>query len=243
MPHALNVVPLFPAMTKEEKAGRLKTARISAGYATASDAADALGIKRPTYGSHENGTREFDAKHAALYARRLDVPVEWLLYGEGDAPEPQTTIVSKDLRPAIVPPPSRGAMANDVPVMGTAAGSFAGAFQLAGIIDYVRRPPGLTQARDIYAIFVEGSSMEPEHRPGELRFVNPHRKVRIGDSVVVQTKHHEADEVQAYIAHYLKETARQITVGKLNPKASIEFERKFVVSVHKVLTMNELFGM
>lgn len=64
---------------------RLRQARERAGYETATDAAEALGITRSTYIGHENGHRGFPASRAPQYARKFRVSEEWLLYGKGDA--------------------------------------------------------------------------------------------------------------------------------------------------------------
>lgn len=64
---------------------RLVWARARAGYASAADAARALGIPEPTYQGHENGTRGF-TKSAPVYARKFRVPLNWLLTGEGQPP-------------------------------------------------------------------------------------------------------------------------------------------------------------
>ena len=52
---------------------RLRMARRNAGFGTAVEAADALGIKRSTYIGNENGHRGFPAKRAPQYARRFKV--------------------------------------------------------------------------------------------------------------------------------------------------------------------------
>lgn len=150
-----------------------------------------------------------------------------------------------DVTPAGVELPHLNAMATDLPVLGTAAGSARGAFQLetANVVDYVRRPPALTRARNAYALFVQGESMIPEHNPGDLRFVNPDRPARIGDSVVVQAKAGEHENIEATIGHYLKMAPNEIIIGKLNPKQQISIARDTVIAVHKVLTMNDLFGV
>lgn len=67
-------------------ADRLRHARVRAGYNTGKEAAEALGFPVSTYLGHENGSRGFPAKKAAIYARRYKVTEEWLLYGKGDAP-------------------------------------------------------------------------------------------------------------------------------------------------------------
>lgn len=61
---------------------RLKRARIAAGYASASDAATAMGISRATYIGHENGSRAFRIEAAEKYARWFRVRTAWLLTGE-----------------------------------------------------------------------------------------------------------------------------------------------------------------
>lgn len=65
---------------------RLRIARLRAGYATAKEAAEALGVPVPTYLGHENGSRGFPAKKAFTYARKFKVREQWLLYGVGPAP-------------------------------------------------------------------------------------------------------------------------------------------------------------
>lgn len=62
-------------------------------------------------------------------------------------------------------PPTIGSMPIDVPVMGTAVGGSAGDFQLNGqVVDYVRRPPGISGNRGAYCIYMTGTSMEPRFR-------------------------------------------------------------------------------
>ena len=66
-------------------------ARVAAGYATAADAARAFGWTKPTYFSHENGSRGIGVKTAAKYGKAFKVSGAWLLTGEGP-PIPQPTI-------------------------------------------------------------------------------------------------------------------------------------------------------
>lgn len=86
---------------------RLRKAREAAGFDTAVDAADALGVPRSTYIGHENGHRGFPAKKAPLYARRFKVSEEWLLYGKGDQaasdadPIPSAEVLAQMVQEAI----------------------------------------------------------------------------------------------------------------------------------------------
>lgn len=151
-----------------------------------------------------------------------------------------------NVRPADVPVPSRNDMPRDVPVMGTAAASSIGkgAFQFeGGIIDYVARPPGLARAREVYALFVENSSMEPALHPGDLIFVSPHRPFRVGDHVVIQEPGTHDGDVTAYVKIFERRTAEHIVTRQLNPPAEVKFGHAERLVVHKVLTMNELFGV
>lgn len=145
----------------------------------------------------------------------------------------------------VAPPPSRAEMPLDVPVMGTAAGShIGGAFKLeGGIVDYVRRPPALVGAKEIYGLYVEGTSMEPQYFPGDLIYVHPHRPARLGDIVVVQCRNGEHAIDEASLGIYRKKTERSLVIGKRNPVADIEIPRERVVAIHRVLTTNELFGV
>lgn len=177
----------------------------------------------------------------AKIAQALETSAEWLTGRSElvDAP------IKGDVRHADIRhlPPMQ--MPNDVPVRGTAAAShLKGAFQLdEAAIDWARRPPAMAGAKDLYALYVEGTSMEPEHRPGDLRFVHPGKPPRIGDSVIVQMKYSEADGIEATIGHLLRRSGTTLFIGKLNPAATVELKQQHVIAVHKVLTLNELFGL
>lgn len=175
----------------------------------------------------------------------LDTSVEWLL-GETDDPSrsvSEQTITN--VRPAQVQVPQNNSMPKNIPVLGTAAGSHSrGAFQLSSDpVDYVRRPPGLIDARNIYGLYVEGDSMDPQFPAGELIIINPHKPARFGDAVVVQCKGADNDETEATLGILRSRNEKHVVIGKHNPKAEISILRSTVVSVHKVLTMSELLGM
>lgn len=130
----------------------------------------------------------------------------------------------------------------DVPVYGLAAASLAGSFAIDGVIECVRRPPALATARNLYALYIAGSSMEPRYRPGDLVFVSPDRPARPGDDVVVQTRDHDGAPTLAWIKTLVRATDAMVTVQQLNPEATIDFRRQTVVAVHRVLTVREMFG-
>lgn len=143
------------------------------------------------------------------------------------------------------PMPPAGALPYDVPVMGTAAGShIRGAFQLTpGPVDIVRRPPALMGARDLYALYVEGTSMEPRFHPGDLIYVHPRKPPRVNDPVVVQCFDGSDDEIAAMVGIFLKWTPTHLHIAKYNPQSEVQILRETVKAVHKVLSTNELFGV
>lgn len=168
----------------------------------------------------------------------LDIPLERLSGGLA-----QADTVGDDRQTLRVP--SRHEMPNDVPVLGTAAGShLRGAFQLTtDPVDFVRRPPALMGARDIYSLYVEGESMIPQFWPADLLFISPHKPVKVGDPVVVQSQLNGNGAVEATIGIFLRRSTDWIVIQKHNPRAEVEIARTTLVSMHKVLTMNELFGV
>jgi phage repressor protein C with HTH and peptisase S24 domain len=178
-------------------------------------------------------------------ADALGVPITRLLEGAPQRLQDISTHPAQSLQNPPQRVPARSAMPTDVPVVGTAAGShLKGAFQLTSDpVDFVRRPPALLGAKDVYALFVEGSSMEPQYFPGELIYVHPHKPPRFGDAIVIQCLDGEAGMMEATIGIFSKRTERHITIRKHNPPADVQILRETVVAIHKVLTTNELFGV
>lgn len=64
----------------ESAGGRLKWARLQAGYAEASDFAQVVRVHPTTYRAYENDQNGY-SKRAADFAAKLGVPIEWLLRG------------------------------------------------------------------------------------------------------------------------------------------------------------------
>jgi len=155
----------------------------------------------------------------------------------------QPTLPS-EVREADVPFPA--GMKKDVPVLGTAAGSdySKGAFQLTGgPVDYVRRPPGLISAKDVYALYVEGSSMLPKFEAGDLIYVNPNRPIRPGDYVVIQEPVSD-EEIRGFVKQFVKRAGDWIVVAQFNPAGEMRFPSKDnAVKLHRVLTTADLMGV
>lgn len=203
---------------RPEEAKRLTKARVSAGLKTAKEAALRFGWKVPTYIQHESGDRGFRLK-SGEYAKAFRVTESWLLTGEGEAPETPK-----------------------VPVLGYAAGSITG-FNIIqnDAIDYFKRPPALEDIEDAYALYVRGSSMEPQFCEGDLCFVHPYRQPRAGDAIIIQQSNKREPPI-AFIKTFVRRTHTHLIASQHNPKAEIQYPLDTILNVHKVMAMRELFG-
>jgi phage repressor protein C with HTH and peptisase S24 domain len=135
-------------------------------------------------------------------------------------------------------------LARDIPVYGIAVGGEDGDFQFNGTeADRVTRPPGLANARDIFALYVVNDSMYPAWREGALFYVNPHRPPVIGDDVVVEMKPQVEGEAGAAFLKRLKaRRGNTIVVEQFNPPKEIEFDRD-AVRLYRVIPWEEALGL
>jgi len=136
-------------MDRKAQAARLKSARESCGYDTASDAARALNVGLSTYLAHENGTRSY-RNYIDRYARAFKVTTDWLLTGRGAKGDlAQTTAVVGYI----------GAGAEVFPMDAYTKGSG---------LELVPAPQGISSP--CVAALVRGSSMYPAMEDGWLVF-------------------------------------------------------------------------
>ena len=146
-------------------AERLTVARKHAGFASAAEAAEALGVPYPTYAGHENGSSGFRSKSGEVYARRFRVSFDWLMNGKG---------------------PMQATGERQVRLKG-----FVGAGQEVYQFDedgagWVDAPPG--GAYDSEAVEVRGDSMLPLYKSGAVLYYSeqlpPDRM--LGEQCIVQ---------------------------------------------------------
>lgn len=149
---------------------RLKWAREQAGFETAAAAAEAMGVPKPTYHAHENGTRGFTNLSARKYARRFGVRTPWLQHNEG-------------------PPKDHPAVVYVVGYIG--AGSEitpVDDFPQGGGLEEVEAPPG-AENKEILAVRVRGDSMYPAYKNGDTIYysaVSEDPSHHIGEECVVK---------------------------------------------------------
>lgn len=111
-------------------------------------------------------------------------------------------------------------------------------------VRYIARPPALRGARDLYAVYFHGESMEPRYQAGEVGIVDPGRPAKAGDYVLVQLNSGESDEVVSVLAKRLvRQTAKELHLEQFNPPLTFVVPRNRVARVHRILPQTDLlFG-
>lgn len=137
-----------------------------------------------------------------------------------------------------------GAMHDEVPIHGTAAGSLTGSMAITSYgRETVLRPPGLKHSPAAYALYVRGVSMQPRFSDGDLIFIDPDAVCKAGDAVVIQTQNHEGADVLSWIKEFVRRHPDELVVRQYNPLAEVRFKASRIRAVHRVLTLRDLFGL
>lgn len=152
-------------------------------------------------------------------------------------------ILMTDGGPSASLPPREDLM--PIPIMGVAAGSLLkGSAQLTtGPVDMMPRPRALEHAADIYAVYVDGTSMEPMFRHGQPIIISPHKPARSGDVVLVQEQHDHEGPILASVGILKGRNEKEVVLSKLNPVGTLHLKAEYVVEVHKVLDYSDLIGL
>lgn len=127
-----------------------------------------------------------------------------------------------------------------IPLYGTAVGGIDGQFELNGnLLDRVKAPPSLYGIRNAYAVRISGESMEPRYEDGETVYVNPERRPTKNDYVVAQIRREENGPLEAFVKKFIRWNSEKLVLHQFNPEKELEFDAKFVESVHYILKSGE----
>lgn len=149
----------------------------------------------------------------------------------------------------------------DIPIYGTALGAEGrydgvdgagkhaieqAALDQSEVLGYLRRAPALAGRKDVYGVYIAGSSMYPRFRDGEGVFVDPKRPPMIGDDVVVHLcgpDDHEGDRVSAVLIKCLvRRTAAYVALEQFNPPLTFRIDTRQVKSIHRIIPATELLA-
>ncbi|MDR6754937.1 phage repressor protein C with HTH and peptisase S24 domain [Mycoplana sp. BE70] len=121
-------------------------------------------------------------------------------------------------RTAILPQGTFPPQSGSIPLLGFAQAGAGGFFDDGGFPagqgwDVVDFPASPERKQGVYALEVQGDSMMPLYRDGDVLIVEPAAQVRRGDRVVVKTRE---GEVMAKVLH--RQSPRSIELLSLNPE-------------------------
>jgi phage repressor protein C with HTH and peptisase S24 domain len=163
------------------------------------------------------------------------------------SPEQISTSAKNEVRPAArdLTVTELQSWSNDVPVLGNAVGGAASGADIVLNGDTgmrVRRPPRLEGRVDIFALFVQGDSMEPRYFSGDLIYLEKARPPRIGDFVVVELKEGPSGDRHAFLKRLEARSPTKLKLRQYNPDKLIEIDVSSVHQVVRVMTMQDLMG-
>ena len=163
----------------DDRAARLRQARLAAGFETAAAAAEAHGWNRNTYASNENGNAPYSWRRARDYALAFGVRPDWLYDAQGPAVGVGTGADSGPGQP------------RPAPIIGRVGADPGGEVLLAGgqaPPEFVPLPPGGTERA--VALRVTGHSMRGLADDGALIYFEDQRTPpspdMLGQVVVVE---------------------------------------------------------
>lgn len=184
-------------------------------------------------------------------AEELQTTTDWLL---GKTDVSAQVLAEATLRD--VPTGFRGFLSQDLPVLGTGfcddliiedaddsrISIERALLEVDHTIRMISRPAALTGAKDAYAIYCQGSSMEHRFYQGDLAIVDPRRPPSPGDFVVAQLNDGNDDTVVTVLVKQLVRSAGSyVEFRQLNPELTFRIPRQQVSRLHRILTNNELF--
>lgn len=230
------------SMAKNETAMKvgtaIKTARKRRGLVQR-NIAEYLGIEVASVGMWETGKNSPSFENLVRTASLLRVDAAALANGEvvylDDDDLADAEIVSK-----MAPPPT-GPM--DVEILGVSYGGDDGDFSFNGeVAGYVRRPPGIANLRNVFALHVLSDSMVPRYEPGDVIYCGGRDAVP-GDHVVIETfPTQEGLPTKAFIKKLKNRTSKEIIVEQYNPPKTIIYDRFAIKHLWRVIPLKELIG-
>ncbi|MFS2324010.1 helix-turn-helix transcriptional regulator [Brucella sp. H1_1004] len=201
--------------------------------------AEHLNTKTAAVGNWEIGKNLPSTENLIKVANLLRVDAAALGQGNviylGDEPVNDAEVIS-DLHELVKGP-------LDVEIRGVAVGGDDGDFSLNGeIAGYVRRPPGISGIRKVFALHVLSDSMWPRYEQGELVYCGGRDAIPGDDVVIEMFPKQEGDLGHAYIKRLVKRSKTEIVCLQFNPQKEISFDPYEIKNMWRVIPLRELLG-
>jgi phage repressor protein C with HTH and peptisase S24 domain len=181
--------------------------------------------------------------------------------GKGDPPIAREEVLNlskyplAEVRPNETQRLGEGQLRRDVPVYGTAMGTYKTGgegpeveqafIDYSDTIDYFTRPPRYSTSNSLYGLYVTGPSMEPKWASGDPLYVDSKRPPAIGDDVVVYLVRPSGstEELEAVlIKRLVKQSPSFVELEQFNPPTTFRIDRKRIKAVHRVVPLRELLS-
>lgn len=108
----------------------------------------------------------------------------------------------------------------DLPIYGRALAGNPNAISLEGrMVGKTERPSFLENVEDAFAIYVNGDSMEPRFKHGEIVYINPHKPAMPGDDVLI-----EFLDDTGLVKELVRQTADKLIVKQHNPARRLTYK-------------------
>jgi phage repressor protein C with HTH and peptisase S24 domain len=130
-------------------------------------------------------------------------------------------------------------------VMGTSLAGGEGDFQMnnGDPLDKIPTPKHLANRRGLLGVLVEGESMRPWKRPGQIILLETLRRARPGDHCVVEMRATPPDEDRpAFLKLLVKQTPTKLVLAQYRPAREFEVDLKRVHKIYRVMDDDEVHG-
>lgn len=249
--HNVPPAPHSSAMADESIGARLRAMQQRSGLTYDQIA------KKAGYNGRSSVQRYFDADFdgplspavcaklvAGFEGSGVDATEIWAL---GDFPTPNAV-------PTATPDPRPSERRGTVPIYGTALGAALDfdsvcieqtQLDQSDVIGYARRPAALEGRMEIYAVYIQGSSMAPRFQEGEMALVDPKRPPQIGDDVLVFLRSPEDDGERitaCLIKRLVRRTAQYVELEQFTPATTFRVSNDMVAGVQRVIPWSELLA-
>lgn len=239
--------------------------RLASGM-TQAQLAEAAGVGVPQVSKWEGGKVDIPSSRLKDLAEILNTGVEELVSEEvglylaritaGETTEQEPSI---DTNATVVPLEGASAerMQPNLPIYGTALGAPRQVdgeaveqvtLNRAEVLEYVKRPVLLNGNALAYGLRVQGHSMEPRHRDGEMLIVDPNGRIGIGEDVVVYLRPNSEleDDGETARAVLVKRIIRRssgyIELEQYQPAMTFRIDSADILRIDRIVPWQELLG-